>query len=60
MQITSTEDDTGCSNNKLLKNIFSYIKYRYVRYLMSGFEYFLNGFASMIIPTKPMVIPDRS
>ncbi len=31
-----------------------------VRYLMSGFEYFLNGFASMLIPTKPMVVPDRS
>jgi hypothetical protein len=32
----------------------------YVRYLRSGFEYFWNRFASTPVPTKPMMVPDRS
>ncbi len=33
---------------------------KYVRYLRSGFEYFWNRFASILVPTKPMMVPDRS
>jgi len=41
MQITSTEDDTGCSNNKLLKNIFSYIKYRFDNLFIHGLSFII-------------------
>ena len=32
----------------------------HVRYLRSAFEYFWNRFASIPVPTKPMMVPDRS
>jgi hypothetical protein len=41
MQITSTEDDTLCSNNKLLKNIFSYINYRFNNLFIHGLSFII-------------------
>jgi len=41
MQITLTKDDTWCSNNKLLKNIFSYIKYRFDNLFIHGLSFII-------------------
>ncbi len=41
MQITSTKDDTWCSNNKLLKNIFSYIKHRFDNLFIHGLSFII-------------------
>ncbi len=41
MQITSTEDDTWFSNNKLLKYIFSYIKYQFDNLFTHGLSFII-------------------
>ena len=33
---------------------------RHVRYLRSRFEYVWNGFVPELVPSKPMMVPDRS
>jgi hypothetical protein len=62
--INQLEETTNNDNSNLDEPDNDYLDLvvvsKHVRYLMSGFEYFLNGFASMIIPTKPMVVTDRS
>ncbi len=56
-------EDLYCTMSFMLSgNLFSHINLSFydVRYLRSGFEYFLNGFVPKVIPTKPNTVPDRT